>query len=301
MKLIFVLLLTMLVASAAPDMAIRIVGKLDSRSGLTETSGIAASIRDSSVLWGINDSGNAPLLHAFSVDGTDLGHVRVKPGRNIDWEDLASFAINDESYLMIADTGDNSATRRYSWLLIVKEPLADDKGKYSGDVDVVARVPFLYEDGPRDCEAVAVDVASDRVLLVSKRDVPAGVYELPLTLVHGIRRPLVARKIATLDSLPRPTLAEILQAPLLGPWRHQPTAIDIARDGRHAAVITYQNLYLFHHAADENWGRSLTGMPQKLALPELSQTESVAFVDDRVIVIAEGRSVPLLSIGPISY
>lgn len=300
MKWLAALTVLIMSATAVADIDFRITGQLSS-IGLTETSGIAGSNLDTSVIWGINDSGHAPVLYAFSVDGSDLGNVRINPARNIDWEDLASFVLNGRSYLMIADTGDNAALRRTSFLVIVEEPQADASGKFSGNIPVVARVPFRFEDGPRDCEAVAVDVNSDRVLLVTKRDVPAAVYELPLTLVKGIRRPLVARKIATLSTLPRPTLSEILQAPLLGPWRHQPTAIDIARDGRLAAVMTYQNLYLFRHSADQTWGQSLAGTPQTLALPSLAQTESVAFVDDRVIVIAEGRSASVLSIGPIPH
>ena len=297
MKTVFGLILMMCAAPASAG-SIETLGRLASPE-LIETSGIAASERQLNVVWGVNDSGHAPLLHAFATDGADLGAIRIRGVRNFDWEDLASFVLNGIPYLLIADTGDNQARRSVSNLLVVVEPEPGVDGKYAGVADIVARLPFRYEDGPRDCEAVAVDVATDRVLLVSKRDIPAAVYELPLTLVSGIRRPLIARRIASIDALPRPTVAEALESPLLGPWRYQPTAIDIADDGAAMAVMTYQNLYLFRHSSGQGWGDSLSAAPQVVPLPALSQTESVAFMDDRIIVVAEGRAAPVLSISPV--
>lgn len=288
-----------LATQALPALETQVAGRLVSPR-LIETSGIASSNRDPGLLWGVNDSGHAPLLHAFSGNGSDLGHIQISNSINIDWEDLASFVLDDTPYLLVADTGDNNAGRHTSYLLIVVEPLPNAKGEFSGAIEIVARIPFRYEDGPRDVEAVAVDVASDRVLLVSKRDVPAVVYELPLTLVKGIRRPLTARKIARLTTLPRPTLTEIIEAPLLGPWRHQPTAIDISRDGSVLALLTYQNLYLFSHVAGQLWAESFAVPSQVLQWPELTQTESVAFFGDRVVAVAEGRLAKILSIGPLS-
>ncbi|MDH3645277.1 MAG: hypothetical protein OER80_00755 [Gammaproteobacteria bacterium] len=291
-------MLFILLISATAFADVKTLGNLASPM-LTETSGIAVSKRYPQLIWGINDGGNPALLHAFSLDGSDQGSVAISRGPNFDWEDLASFVVDGTPYLLIADTGDNIGTRRTSWLLIVIEPQRGEDGLFAREVELATRLPFQYEDGPRDCEAVAVDVASDRILLVSKRD--AVVYELPLTLVKGVRRPLIAKKIASIASLPRPTVGELLESPLLGLWRHQPTAIDIADDGSFIAMMTYQHVYLFKHAVGQDWGESLRALPQVLSLPALSQTESVTFVEDRLIAVAEGRSAPIISIGPISH
>ncbi|MBT8131047.1 MAG: hypothetical protein KJO35_02165, partial [Gammaproteobacteria bacterium] len=167
-------------------------------------------------------------------------------------------------------------------------------------VPLVTRLPIRFEDGPRDCEAVAVDVASDRVLLVSKSDFPPRLYELPLTLIKGIRRPLVARHVAVIPAMPRPTLAEFLESPLLGPWRHQPTALDVSRNGAVLGLMTFRNLYLFRRQPAQRWGEVVMATPLVLELPELSQTESVSFVGDRAITVAEGRSAQIISLGPLS-
>lgn len=40
-------------------------------------------------------------------------------------------------------------------------------------------------DGPRDCEAVAVDAATGQVLLISKSAFPPELFSLPLSNPHG--------------------------------------------------------------------------------------------------------------------
>lgn len=276
-------------AGSADDM--QAVGTIANRQ-LTEVSGIALSTRHGDLLWAVNDSGNAPQLFALGQDGSDRGTVRVVGAANRDWEDLAAFRIGEESYLLIADSGDNEARRAVSQLYIVAEPHADENGHYSGHVRVVARLPFRFEDGPRDCEAVAVDVAGGRVLLVVKRVRPAAVYELPLQLDAQPRGVQTARRIGVVEALPRPTPREMLEAPL-GAWRHQATALDISADGTRAVIASYQNLYLFERRAEQGWGDALASSPRILKLP-LSQIESVAFVSDRVIAVAEGRAATLL-------
>ena len=74
---------------------------------IQEASGLAPSRLNSEILWTINDSGDDPILYAVSTTGADLGTIKVAGARNRDWEDLASFRLNDTAYLLIADIGDN--------------------------------------------------------------------------------------------------------------------------------------------------------------------------------------------------
>ncbi len=290
-----VLRLVVLLAVAAP-----VCADADSRRirnpALTETSGIAASNRVEGVFWAVNDSGNRPDLFAFDADGTDRGRVRVNGVGNIDWEDLDSFVLDDQPYLLIADVGDNDARRKYSFLIIVPEPRLPESGLLSGAVEPVTRLAFRYEDGPQDCEAVAVDVASDRILLIGKRRTPAPVYELPLTLAGRQTRPLTAHRIGMLGGVPRPSAREMLEGPL-GPWRHQPTGLDLRPDSAEAAVVTYQNVYLYRRNPDQSWSQALAGTPRVLGLP-LSQTESVAYLAGMIVAVPEGKFAPLLMLTP---
>lgn len=278
---------------SAPAAAADVVGQLQSPA-LTETSGIAFSARHDGVIWGINDSGNEPLLHAFTRAGSALGAVRVSGARNRDWEDLASFEANGEKYLLIADTGDNYGRRAVSKLLIIEEPLSRD-GRYSGNARVHASLSFRYENGPRDCEAVAV-VNGRRALLVSKRDVPAAVYEVPLAL-ESPQEVLQAKLIGTVAALPRPTISDMLESPRLGAWRHQPTGMDIS--GQWLALVTYQNVYFFQRQPGQSWQTVLAGAARVVSLPGLSQYESIALgADAAAIVVAEGPRAPVIAVSP---
>jgi hypothetical protein len=61
---------------------------------------------------------------------------------------------------------------------------------------VAWRVRFRFEDGPRDCEAMAVDPEQPRALLLSKRTEPPVLYEL--TLLPGAPLPSrLAGKVTT--------------------------------------------------------------------------------------------------------
>ena len=87
-----------------------------------ESSGLAASRRDSGILWTHNDSGGQPVLYAIEATGARRGDLRIADLLNRDWEDLASFTLDGRSYLLIADVGDNASRRNDCALYIVAEP-----------------------------------------------------------------------------------------------------------------------------------------------------------------------------------
>jgi len=88
----------------------------------TETSGLAASHRASDLLWIHNDSAGQPVLYAIGTDGRLRGSVRIAGVKNIDWEDIASFELDGQAWLLIADTGDNNGTRKNCALYVIAEP-----------------------------------------------------------------------------------------------------------------------------------------------------------------------------------
>ena len=178
---------------------------------LVEASGLAVSRRHPDLLWALNDSGNKPLLFALDVSGGDLGQVTLVGTKNRDWEDLASFTWRGEPWLLVADVGDNRGQRDRVVLHALPEPQADDQGRFSGEVKPAWSLTFTYPDGPRDCEAVAVDEAAGRILLLSKRRNPPMLYSLPLGPSPGSHRPCscyptteLFRLIAALRPIPLP-------------------------------------------------------------------------------------------------
>jgi len=271
---------------------------------LSETSGLATSRRRDDLLWAINDSGTAPRLHAVGVDGADRGFTTVEGVDAVDWEDLASFDLAGRSYLLIADTGDNLSWHERSSLLVVEEPELAGAALPPGSVTKPAwRILFQFEDGPRDCEAVAVD--GDRVLLIDKRSQPPGLYELPLrpeaaTNPTSDAPPVsVARRIGSVAGIPPPTRSDVAAARWLGRYFAMPTAFDLSVDGRFAVVLTYREAYLYARGTDEPWPETFARPPQRVELPSLAQAEGIAFARDgrTLFVTSEGVGAPLFRLG----
>ncbi len=98
-------------------------------------------------------------------------------------------------YLLVADTGDNAGKRKDIVLHVFEEPARLDGGELKPAWTIRARWP----DGPRDCEAVAVDAAAGQVLLVSKKRNPPDLFALPLARSRGVRE---ARRIGRLAGVP---------------------------------------------------------------------------------------------------
>ena len=255
---------------------------------VTEASGLAISPTDPDFMWIINDSGGTPQIHLLNTDGTDRGSVTLKDCRNIDWEDLAAFRLDGKNYLLVADTGDNNAKRDSCILNIVAEPALPAAGeRITKTIAPAWQIQFRYEDGPRDCESVAVDVVGGKILLISKRAKPPYIYELPLRAPAkpGIQ---TARKQGAVNIGPSSN-------PLI-PFLNQPTALDITGDGLLAAVITYNGLLLFPRGAQETWSEAFSREPISLRPHGLSQAESVAFAGNgnSIYAVAEGRNSPVI-------
>lgn len=247
---------------------------------ITEASGLASSRLYPAVLWVINDGGNDPLLFAVGIDGADLGTFRVADADNYDWEALASFEMQDTAYLLIADVGDNWEQRKSCSLYVVEEPAITKIG-LSNDttVKIAWRIRFTYEEGPRDCEAVAVDTARRRVLLMSKRGRVPTLYELPLQPTEEDTI-TVARRLTTVPHFT---------------W---PTALDLSPDGRSAVVLTYNSAYLFFRRQNQNWENAFEQQPQGLRFSKLRQQEAACFgfYGKTIYVTSEKVPAPLVRI-----
>lgn len=249
---------------------------------LGEASGLAASQTNPDLLWLVNDSGSPPELHLAGTDGTDRGKVTVRDAKNLDWEDLSSFVLEGKPYLLIADSGDNNGKRNECTLYVVAEPKLPAKG----EVPPAWTIRFRYEDGPRDCEAVAVDALAGKILLISKRTTPPLVYELPLKPAG--KEIVVAKKIGEI-SHPFP------RGLPLNPYSAQPTGFDISADGSIAVVVTYFSTFVFAKTSGETWKEAFAKPPAALEPHRLRQAESVAFSRDgsMIYAVSEGGKSPV--------
>ena len=263
---------------------------------IEEASGIAASRRRTDVLWIINDGEHGPYLYAVSLQGEALGRVEISSAENVDWEDLSAFQEGGRPYLLIADFGDNREQRRLCTLYVVPEPHFTEGLTGSNRAGWERRIDYVYEDGPRDSEGVAVDVGLGEILIMTKRTEPPLVYTLPLAPAQaGIQ---VARRRAKVRHIPPPTAADLADDPVFGRFRSQPTAMDISPDGAWIVVLTYKNAYLYPMSKDTLGKALFQPPPISVHLPPLRQAEAICFSADgkRLFVTSEKIPAPLYSV-----
>lgn len=256
-----------------------------------EASGLARSSRENR-FWVINDGGSLPQLHALGLDGSDYGSVMLDNARNTDWEDLATFEENGQFRLLVADIGDNFARRNKYTLYIVAEPGVEQLR--SGTTTVQRSISFMYPDGPRDAESITVDAANKNILILTKRDIPAVLYSIPLYPTSD--ELLTATKIGEIDSIPQPTAYDLERAIPDNNWHWQPTAFDLSAAGDAAVILTYSAVYYFARQDEESWFATLQSTPQRFDLGEYREAESVVFdhTGEQVYVTTEKRNAPLL-------
>lgn len=259
---------------------------------LSEISGLAASRRHPGVLWMLDDGGNPARLFAVDGEGTRLATVRVEGLTKTDWEDMAAFRLDGRDYLLVADVGDNGGLRRTLQLHAVVEPLALEDG---GRLRPAWSLAFRWPDGPRDCEAMAVDAERGQVLLISKRRRPPELFVLPLR-PHG-PAVLTARRIARLGGLPAPDPVLLREAPTRARTQAQVTAADLSPDGRTLAVLTYRHVVLYARAPGQPWAAAVRAPVAVHPLPGwMHQAEALAWARNGrgVYVTGEFSPAPLL-------
>lgn len=241
---------------------------------ITESSGLAKSHHLPGAFWTHNDSGDSARLFAFGEHGEALGECTLAGVKAIDFEDLASLVQDGVPRLLVADVGDNRSRRATVSLYLFDEP--DPQG--SSEITDWQQLEFRYPDGPRDCEAVAVDAAAGKILLVSKTFLPrAAVYELDLP----------PRNVGVQQRLEPQTARRVGQLPL-----SLVTAMDRDDTCGDLLLVNYFQLFRFPcPQPGQNWWEQT---PTPTDLPRLKQIEAVAVdATGQAWVTSEGQPAPL--------
>ncbi len=251
-----------------------------------ETSGLAASQRTPDLLWTHDDSGGAASLYAVTTTGKFVGALHLRAVHNEDWEDIASYRRENKAWLLIGDVGDNDAKRPTVQLHVVEEPPRD---QLKPDTELRVRpartITLRYEDGPRDCESMAVDPIEGMIYLLTKRDDPPRLYRVPLAAPEtGVQ---VARFVRKVPAVMGKSSIDTLIKKVVGKKFSWPTGMDFSANGRTAVVLTYGEPLVFARQAGESWADALGRAPVRLPFPNLPQAEAVCFsTDGRTIFVA---------------
>ncbi len=266
---------------------------------IDESSGLAKSRGEKHRWWTHNDSGDKPRVFAIEIpqdpeQETSVFAVEVENAKAVDWEDMAPGTVDGKNVLWLGDIGDNGARRSHVMIYLVDEPTGPLR---DGDkISLRGAWAIQYEDGPRDCEAIAYDSECRALYLLAKGKLPwAGMYRVTLADLgldesgrSGVgggttdlggssvsERPVRARRIANLP---------IAMA----------TGMDIRRDGLQLAICTYFDCWVFSRQPDERWEEVLGRIPVRYPLPQYKQIEAIAFdAEGQLWVTSEGEPLRL--------
>lgn len=265
---------------------------------LEEISGMVSSSRRADVLWVVNDDepDEKGRLYAIGRDGSSIASFQIQGAKNYDWEDVSRTRWKGRSYLIVADIGDNRASRNYCRLYFVAEPLVYPQMTTSSSVlalPVERSVIYRYENGPRDCEAMACELSGEWAYFVSKRKSQPEVYRLPLSTVtrDGSAELVGHLKPPVLGKEGMDDFSSLMRGIALG---NQVTAMDVSPDGRRAALLTYSRILLYEKKG-RPWIEVLQDTPKVMGYPPLYQAEALCFSSDSkgLYVCSEGQNSPL--------
>jgi hypothetical protein len=218
--LLIALLVVVLVSSLArradgaedgPDVVSRM-----SDPRITESSGLAVSVKHEDLAYTINDSGNAPIVFAVKIStGAVVGTTTITGRTPLDTE---AIAIDGDGELWVADTGDNRERRTDVALYALPEP---GPGRHSV---AASRYPLTYPSGPADVETLMINPRTGDKYVVTKGLFAGELLELPRKLSADHAN----EATVTGHDMPALTTDGVMSA-----------------DGRHALLRTYSDVDVY--------------------------------------------------------
>ena len=247
--------------SGTPDIKFlrgRQVGKVQTEL-IKEASGIAASRKNTGVLWLHNDSGDSARIYAVSKEGKLLRICRIEGGRCRDWEDIAIGPGPDKGrdYLYIGDIGDNGARHKSVTIYRVPEPNVDPNSEQM-DIRIgpAETIELVYPDGPKDAETLMVDPVNADIYIVSKRRVFCRLYRAASEELT--KRPVRLSQVAVL------------------PWALA-VGGDISPDGKYIIIRSLSHASLWLRQKDQQLWQAFSQKPLNIQLMPEPQGEAICF------------------------
>jgi hypothetical protein len=225
----------------------------------------------------INDGGDQVTVYALNgvCQVTDVHAIPVDP---YDPEDLA---VGADGTVWLADTGDNGADRP----TVALHALRPD--------GATSLYRLTYPDGPHDSEALLLAPDGTPYLVTKEVLGASSVYRPGAALVDG--GTVALAKVAAVNL----TLTGTPGGPVGRAGQLMVTGGAVARDGRHLALRTYTDAYVWPLTGSDVVG-ALAATPVRIALPPSPQGEAISFTaDSRQLVVASEGTPSALSVVPV--
>ena len=239
----------------------------DLPKSLKEVSGIE-TIKDSDIIWMLNDSGNKPRLFGVSKKGKIQKEIYVKV-KNRDWEDLTS---DNQGNIYIGDFGNNDNDSKHLKILKVDKKYLDKK---NAEVEFIE---FEYENQHKfppkkenrffDCEAFFYH--EKHFYLFTKSRVKKEYGKTFLYKVPAKKGKHIAKLIGKFDN-----------GKNNDSWI---TSADISNDGNKVVLLSQKNILVFSDFKADNF---LDGKLHEIELNHTTQKEGICFKDNTTLLITD--------------
>jgi hypothetical protein len=265
------------------DTTIRELGLLENQQ-IRESSGLALSTRDPNVLWTHNDSGDTARIFALDLTGRHLGEFIIEDESFTDFEDIVSYEHEGKHRLLIGDVGNNRSKRKSGTIYVIKEPkLTEEHAKKPASISIIRKFKYQYDNGPQNCESLAIDAATRTIYFVEKNQIwnndhVATIYEMPWPKKKDKETP-IAKSIGTM-SFPIEGALTMEAARARGTAPFMTTASDMSRDGTRFVVSTYTTAYEYLRSEGQTWAEAFKTPPRRLNMPRRQQGESICYSSD---------------------
>lgn len=239
---------------------------------LKEVSGITYSTEDS-LLWTLEDSGNANVLYALNSEGLIAKEVTVKNVENIDWEDLTK---DKEGNLYIGDFGNNENERQDLCIYKMDKKSLDNENAFPA-----YKISFSYPEQknfPPKKKELLYDVESFFEL-------NGNFYLFTKNRSKGFDGTVFIYKV--------PNRAGFHKAELIGDFKTCDdydncaiTSAAISPDQSKVVLLSHSKIWLFKNFSSDNF---LSGIRTETELQHNSQKEAICFKDNDTLLIADEK------------
>ena len=235
---------------------------------LEEVSGLVVSQRYPNRLYVHTDSGGEAAVFVLDTIGNELGRLDLSGLKNRDWEDIAiGPGPNGNSYIYVAEIGDNEAKHEEIYLYRFAEPELL-QAIPSAAID---QVKLQFPGGPKDAETLLADPITGTLFLVSKREPKNALYQVPAMAFE--------KGSATLEKVHEFEF-------------NSSVAGDISKDGSQILIKTYLAVFYWKRTDKQSLVEALKAVPIRLPYVPEPQGEAIGFnfKGDAYFTLSEKRN-----------
>lgn len=227
---------------------------------IEEASGLAASKVNRNLFYTINDSGNKNLLFLLDKKGNTKATFTVAHAKDRDWEDITvgPGPVKGQSYIYIADIGDNLFRYDEVFIYRLPEPLLDQHTPAESKLNMSVKITMEYPDAAHNAESMFVDPLTKDIYIVTKEEV-ASVFIA--TYPQSTDTTIILKKLGEL--------------PLF-----RLTAGDMSPDGKELLLKNYGHIYYWKRQPSETIVQMLQRSPTSLNYMHERQGESICWTVD---------------------